>query len=390
MISNKKTENEELKQTISIDEIICMVQDFNYDIDNSSMNKKPEQTKNKKPKSSEQIQKDNLFILLKKITRLKGSIETEKSSRETKIKKLYELLKIKLGVDLYLFNVLVVADFLQGYKSTEENKLDKSIKILFDIILLDIEYELKDLLPSNLDINLFNDEDNIKEIVKSVTPSINEKEDNKNYITKLSNFYVYLVLKNRSRDDFYRQLFKIELLLLENIAAFNYEEKNEFLLKLLSKTFTDSNPKNKARTFVYLHFTTYIEELIKEVNSLSQRLSESHSTNAILTSQVRQIKEIVKTKDITIEQLTVHGHEKDTNIENLKIELKDIQNRYVYDVNKFEKQIQEFRANIIMQLQNNLRIELNDLNDFANGLQKGDGEILKMYVTNIQQSLNSL
>jgi hypothetical protein len=390
MNSNKRAENKKSNQPMSIDEIVSTVQNFKYDADSKSVDKKQEQSKNKKPKSIEQIHKENLANLLKIINNLKGAVVSEENTRKTKIEELYKLVKTKLENDLYLFNVQIVADFLQGYKSAEENKFDKSIKALFDIVLLDVESKLKDFLPENLEINLFFDEDKLKEIIKSATTLKTKEQDNRESVKVLSSFYVYLVLKNRSRKDFDRQLFNIERILAEHLAEFEQKEQSKYLLKLLPEAFLDNNPKAKIRSFVHLYFTTHIAKLSKEVDSLTIKLSETRNSNATLSSQVRQLKEEGETKDNTIALLTEQGQEKDTKISNLQTELTELRNRFEYDVNRADRQNQDLRTSIITQLQNNLRIELNDLNEFANGLQQNDGQVLRMYITNIQQTLNTL
>lgn len=181
--SNKKPENKQPVQPVTIDEIISTVANFEYSIDSNSADKNQEQGKTKKPNSLAQIHKENFAKLLATINKLKGAVVSEESSRELKIKELYELLKTKLGNDLYLFNVNIVVKFLQGYKSINADKLDRSIKVLFDVISTDVDGELKNLLPDtdyNLITNLFlnETEPNILQIIKSATGAKTINEDN--------------------------------------------------------------------------------------------------------------------------------------------------------------------------------------------------------------------
>ena len=261
---------------------------------------------------------------------------------------------------------------------------------MFELSLIDIENALKDFLPSNLDTRLFCEEDKLKEILKSITESSTDRPGFKNHVNILSYFYVYLVLKNRARSDFYRQLFRLELIFAEHIAAFEHKEKNKYLLKLLPETFMDSNPKAKVRSFVYLYFTTHIGELTKEVDRLDLKLNEIRNVKDYLSIQLKQVTQEVQTKDYTIAQLTEQGEEKDFKIIKLQEELKALCDRFDYEITRADRQNQELSADIITQVKNSLGLELNELKVFANGLPQGDSEVLRMYVTNIEQYLNTL
>lgn len=385
-----KSENNEPKRTASIEEIISEVQDFNYNVDPTSIDKEQKESKKKGNKNLGQIRKENISKLLEIISKLNGAVESEKSSRDAKIKNLYQLLRDKLGDDLYLFNVQLVAYFLQGFKRIQDIKLDVCIKNFFDIILLDIESQIIEFLPSKSETSLFFDVDKLKELLRFHAVSNNESHLSNNINFVLSKFYVYLVLKNFTHSDFYRQLFKIELIFIEHISEFEQKEINKYLLKLLPDTFLDSNPKAKVRSIVHFYFTSQIIELSGDLGTLTRKLSEIRIDNITLASQVKQLSEEGQVKDNSIVQLTKEGHEKDTNLIKLQGELKALSDRFDYEVNRADRQNQDLRSHIITQVQNNLRIELNDLNEFANGLPPGESEILKMYLVNIKQALNIL
>ena len=385
-----KSENNEPKRTASIEEIISEVQDFNYNVDPTSIDKEQKESKKKGIKNLGQIRKENISKLLEIISKLNGAVESEKSSREAKIKNLYQLLRDKLGDDLYLFNVQLVAYFLQGFKRIQDIKLDVCIKNLFDIILLDIESQIIEFLPSKSETSLFFDVDKLKELLRFHAVSNNESHLSNNINFILLKFYVYLVLKNFTHSDFYRQLFKIELIFVEHISEFEQKEKNKYLLKLLPDSFLDSNPKAKVRSIVHFYFTSQIIELSGDLGTLTRKLSEIRIDNIALASQVKQLSEEGQVKDNSIVQLTKEGYEKDTNLIKLQGELKALSDRFDYEVNRADRQNQDLRSHIITQVQNNLRIELNDLNEFAKGLPPGESEILKMYLVNIKQVLNIL
>lgn len=385
MSSNKKT----AVQTISIDEIINTVVNFDYNIDSTSSDDNQPQKKTKKSNSIAKIRKENLAKLLAIISNLKGAAVGEESTREFKIKALYELVKTKLNSDLYLFNIQIVAKFLQGYKSTEADKLDKSIISLFNVILEEVE--LSKILPNyNLQSNLFYDEDKLKEIVKSAKSEKLNDEDNTKSTKTLSNIYLNTILKNRLQVDFYKQLFMVERVMAEHLAEFKQKDKSKYLLISLSEALSENDPKLKIRSCIYLYFTTYINELEEEVDSLSNKLSSSHISVEDLLSRVKSLTEQLKERDITLTQLTEQGNEKDETITNLQTELTTTSNRLEYEVNKYEIQLHNLKTGLIERLQSNIQMELDGLNDFANGLPQNDCDILRMYVTNIQQLLNTL
>ena len=392
--SNKKTVNKQPVQPVSIDEIISTVANFEYSIDSKSADNNQEQSKSKKQNSLAQIHKENLAKLLATINKLKGSVVSEESSREPKIKELYDLLKTKLGNDLYLFNVNIVVKFLQGYKSTNADKLDKSIRVLVDAISADVDGELKNLLPDNdynLLTNLFNNETepNILQIIKSAASEKTNDEGNTGSKKILSFIYTYVVLKNRSRSDFYKQLFIVERVLAEHLAEFEQEEPSKYLHKLLPEALLDSNPKAKIRSFVYLYFTNH-NELKKKVDSLTDKLSDSYSSVYKLSREKTQLTEQGKEKDITITQLTEQGKEKYNTITNLQEELTEKMNRLEYEVNKYEKQLYGLRIGLVSNIQRHTKIVLEDITVIASRLPQNEGDELHRWITDLKEYFDSL
>lgn len=390
MNSNMGLNKKDQKRIISIDEILSKVEVFNYNVDIGPTDEEQELHEKKKPKSLEQIRKENLTKLLEIVSELNVAVEANKSSIVTKIKQLHELLQAKLGEDLHLFYLQVVARFLHGYKRTEDIKLELSINHLFDLFLIDIENSLKDFLPTNLNTRLFFEEDKLKEILESIAEPTTGRPVIKNHLIILSNFYIYLVLKNRAHSDFYRQLFKLELIFAEHIASFEPKERNKYLLKFLPETFIDSNPKAKVRSFVYLYFTTHIVELTEEVHRLDFKLNEIRNARNSLSIQVKQLTQEVQIKDSIIAQLSEQGKEKDSIIIKIQEELKASRDRFNYEITVADRQRQEIKTNIVTMVENGLRLELDELKVFADCLSQGDSELLRMYVTNIEQFLNTL
>lgn len=385
MNSNKISE----VQIMSIDEIISTVANFDYNIDNKSADNNQVKSKTNKPNNIANIHKENLNKLLAIVSKIKGAGVSEKNTRESKIIELYELVKTKLNNDLYLFNVHIVANFLQGYRSTEADKLDKSIKSLFDVILGEVD--LKKILPNYaLQSNLFYDIERLKEIIKSTTSAKTSDAENTESIKTLSYIYIDTILKNRSQLDFYKQLFMVERVLAEHLADFKFKDRNKYLLKSLPEALSGNDPKSKIRSFIHLYFNTYINDLEQEVDSLSNKLSSSRSSVEELSSKVKQLTEQEKESDNTITQLAKQIKERDETITNLQEELTTTSNRLEYEVNKYEIQLQNLKSGLIERLQNNIQMELEGLTDVANGLPQNDGNILRMYITNIQQLLNTL
>jgi hypothetical protein len=385
-----KSENNCLKQSVSFEEIICEVQAFNYIIDNTTTDKEQTESKNKRTKNLGQIRNEAISKLLEIIIKLDTSVETERNTRETKIKSLFHILRDKLGDDLYLFNVRIVAYYLQGFERIEDIKLNSSIKCLFDVLLIDIESQLNELIPLKSETNLFFDEDKLKELLHFYRFQNTDSRPSQDNIFALSKLYVYLVLKNFMHHDFYNQLFKVDLSFAEHIAEFEPKQKNKYLLRLLSDMLLDANPRSKARSFVHLYFTNRILDLASEVDILTLKLGELRNTNFALTYQVKQQAEEGHNKDITIHQLTEEVQDKDSIIVKLESELKVLGDRFDYEINRADRQNQDLRSHIISRLKNDLLIELNDLIEFANGLPISESDILKMYVNNIKQTLNNL
>jgi len=392
--SNKKPENITPDLPVFIDEIINTVANFEYSYESKEANKNQEQSKTKKPKSLAQIHKENLSKLLFTMNKLKGAVVRDESSRETKIQELFDLLKTKLGNDLYLFNINIVVKFLQEYKITNTDKFDKSIKFLFDAIFTDIDSELKKLLPENdykLLTDLFNDETDFK-ILQIINSSPLAKTNNEGTLGSekyISLIYLYVVLKNRSRSDFYKKLFIVERVMAEHLAEFEPEEPNKYLLKLLPDTLLDSNIKAKIRSFVYLYFTSH-NDLKRNVDSLYNKLSVCHSSIDNLSKEVKQLTEQGKDKDNTITQLTKQGKEKDNTIANMQTELIQTKNYLEYEENKCIKQLQGLKTGLIERLQKDIQMELDGINAIARRLPHDESVKLSRYITNITELLNTL
>jgi hypothetical protein len=368
-----------------------MVTNFDYTIINKINDTSNTSSKIKRSADLVKNHRKNLDELIVIVSNLKGAVLSEKNTLESKIKKLYELIKTKLGNDLFLFNILIVTKFLQGYKYNGVETLDKSIKILFDTILAEIEVELKKvLLNYNLLPNLFYSINKLKEILNSTADTKVKDSDHTENIKILSYIYIHTILKNRYQSDFHKQLFIFERILAEHIADFKQRDKNKYMLKSLPEALTQDEPKSKIRSTIYVYFITYISELEQEVNSLSNKLKISQTSFFESSNKVNLLEKEVKEKDITIHQLTEQGIEKDETINKLQIEKTEICNRNEYELKTLKREFENLETDIVKELQDKLKLKLDDLSRFANGLQQNDGEFLKIYINKIHQVLETL
>jgi hypothetical protein len=202
-------------QKIPINEIISLVSKLDYCIDIKNKDLNPEESKIKKTKNVEQIKKENIALLSEYLFKLKDISLNQDESRVTKINELYDLLKTKLGNDLYLLNISIVVKILHGNLNINTNLLNPSFKILLDMILTDVDTELKNLL-SNVDYTLLTDllnhetEPSLLQIINSDQINKTKEEDTHEARKNLSLIYLFIILKNYSRKNFNQELFIIE------------------------------------------------------------------------------------------------------------------------------------------------------------------------------------
>ena len=394
-ISSNKILNEQPAPRVTIDEIISMVAKFEYSIDSKAEDKKLDQKKATKTKNVEQIQKENLAALLLTVIKLKDAVVSRDESRLSKIKEIYELLKIKLGNELYLLNLNIVVKFLQGYKNPSDNQLNPSIQILFDFLLKDIDGDLKNLLSEDsysllVDLVNIDTEPNFLQIVKSVVSEKANDDDIDVSKKILSLIYIYFVLTSLSRADFYKELLIVERVLAEHFTESESKETNIYLLKLLPEALIDNSPEKKIRSFVHLYLSAHNHELKKELVYLNENLDYYRSFSNKLSDKVQQLNEQIDEKDKTIYQLIQERIEKDNSITNLLAELTETNNRLEYEVNKYEKQIQGLKNGLFSNIQRHTKIIMDDITIIASRLPQNEGNELRSWIDNLKEYFESL
>jgi hypothetical protein len=382
-------------QKIPIDEIISFVSKLDYCIDIKNKDLNPEESKIKKTKNVEQIKKENIALLSEYLFKLKDISLNQDESRVTKIKELYDLLKTKLGNDSYLLNISIVVKILHGNLNINTNLLNPSFKILLDIILTDVDTELKNLL-SNVDYTLLTDllnhetEPSLLQIINS--DQINKtKEENTHEVKKnLSLIYLFIILKNYSRKNFQQELFIIELALAEHFIDVEKKDLSNYLLKILPEAMLDNNYKTKIKSIIHLYLIDNNNHLKKTVDRLADKVDQYSISALKLSDELKELKEEGKIKDHQISQLTQDGIEKANEINNLQVSLTQKTDRLEYEVNLYQKQLDELEAEIISTLNRDLRLEIDSLTAIANRLEPSSSESLNMSIANIKQILNTL
>lgn len=312
------------------------------------------------------------------------TINNEKEQKDS-IKELLEVLQKKLGSDFYLFSVGFITSFLR-----EQNSINDLVKILFNNIQDEIKTELDKVLSGtdySLASNIFNgdEEKNIQELINVIY-----KSDIDNSQRNLANLYVYILLKYRTRKDFNKITYTIEYVFVEYFSSFVEKEKSDYVLNDFPNALLDKNPKNKIKSFAHLFLKSDITELTKNLNSVRQNLNESRDENSNLRSDLNALELEINEKILLVSSLREQIKSKNEMITSLEQKLQLETNRLEFEGNMYDNQIQDLRTAIVTGLQNDLALELNSLNDFSNGLQQNDSEILRMFIDNINQKLNNL
>lgn len=395
-IQNKISKNEKKSKSVSIDDIIKLVEAFEYINDSKTVNDNNENNKSKNPKSKVQIQKKSLTKLLKTMIQIKNAVVDEQRTLKDKIYKLYESLKLKLGNDMYLLNVKLLVKFLQGYQSNKPGKLTTSVRLFFDALLSDVEKELNILLNESefyLLANLFSDnriEQNLSQIIKSALGknTNDEEKDGKNRI--LSHIYIYIVLNNRSRNNFSYRLFTVEQLIAEQVLEFQLTDKSKYLHKVLPEALIDRNPKTKIRSSVYLYYSTKNKELTEEVQSLDNQLTKSQDTILRLTRDGTQLKAEVEQKENEIEKLKKEVEQKDNEISKLSDELTDTTRSLSYETNDLKRQLDVTKTGIVSNIKKQTKFALEDLAVIASRLPEDQGAELSDWIKHLKGIFDSL
>lgn len=392
-ITNKNTGNARSVQPVPIDEIINKVASYEYSDEIKTTGKYSDQGKTTKPDSIALMHKDKLLKLLIIINKLKGAVLTDESSLQIKINELFQLLKNKLGNDLYLFSIGAIVKFLPPIKGTSAKKLDRSIETLFGEILTDVELELRNKLSNGEFIvleNVFvNDtESNLLQIIQSIE-SEKAIDNNAARSKNISLIYIYVVLKNRNRSDFYKHLLTVERVLAECLADLAPEEESKYLHNILPDTLLDSNPKTKIRSFVYLYCASY-NQLKQRVDFLSDKLKESRNHASILSGQVQQLTEQGKEKDRIISELKQLAEEKDETINKQQIKINERDGLLQYEINKYETQLKGLKNGLTSKFRRLTQTELEGITAISETLPQEQSTRLNLYILKINQILDTL
>lgn len=379
-IENKSKLNNKNKQ-ISIDNIVVKLNDLQ--LVKSKSSSKIDSNKNK-PKTNTLSRKD----IAVKVYDILEELENVVGKDEEKIKDLYNRLKAKLGEDIYIVNIGIVSNFLKDEKNAK--RLNKTIMLLFDNIRIDIEVLLKNFLSENdfkilEDITGYETESELTQLINSILGTT----ENKDKINRLAYIYLYLLVKNYAKNYFRKQLFEIEVVLMEFLADFKKLEKNKYLLKNLPESFLSDNPEERIRNSAHLYFLDQNKELKESVRSLTIRLEDSNELRDKLSDDVRQLIKDGSEKDELISNLEKGVEDKIGEITSLKEELETAKGRHTFEINKLERLLQNFRTQFKTNINKKLKNELEDIAIIANRLDNQNSTSLKMALKNINQLLNN-
>lgn len=76
-------------------------------------------------------------------------------------------------------------------------------------------------------------------------------------------------------------------------------------------------------------------------------------------------------------------------IADLQAKLKRAEDRLEYETNKYEKQLQGLKTDLISKFQKDMQMELDGMTAIANRLKSEDSVSLSMYIANIKQLLQT-
>jgi hypothetical protein len=282
-----------------------------------------------------------------------------------------------------------VVNILKVYRDKSEYNLPKAIEELFSLIRIEVEEELNPILSQyNNEINPFFDSDVLSKIVNQIV-KIDERYTI-SIINILSSLYIYLLIKNLRHTFFTRQIFMVERIMATHLADFKHINRNEFLINYLPDALCDKNPKSKIRNSIHIIFTNYINDLEEDVSLLSIKLKNSQDKLADLSIKTNTLTKQLNEKENNVNELTEQLDSKYIEINQVQLELQETINLLQYERNKYETQLQNLRTGLINRLHNNLRIELEGLSEISNVIPNNNGDIIRMYITNIHQIINGL
>jgi hypothetical protein len=375
-------------QLVSIEEVICTLKNVDYIFQKVHQ----KETLDKKIKNINQNNVESINKTIKILRKLDEIIENDKIIRENKIKNLHEVLKQKFDRDIYLLYVGYVSNCQQINENQKKIKQSTSTTFLFELIFEEINKNIIELLSdSNYIIlnNLFNGEieNNFQNIIQNIIK--NKNNNDAIYYINMAHLYLYVILKYKKLFNFYEGLIIIERILISQIADYENLDQEKYLLKYLPSIFIDTNLKTKARKYINVYYKSQIDELNKKINYQYNQILISNSLNENLTNKVKEFSEEIKKNKNEIKKLEIKNNENNKIIESNEIKLKELNERFEYERNRADKQNKDLKNSLITSIQNSIKIEIEELNNFADNLQQNDCEILKRIIDNINQSLKS-
>ena len=377
------------KPFVSIDEIIKKLNDveYNYQTD------KQKETQDKKIKNSNQKSIENIKKTIEIIKNLDDIIENDKFIREKKIRNIYDLLKLKFDNEIYFIYVLFISNCIKINEGQKKIKRSSSTIYLLELFFEDLDLEANNLLSEpnyKLLNNLFegNIENNFNIIIQALIKIKNNDEII--FHKNIAYIYLYIILKYKNLFNFNEGIFIIENMIMSQLADYENLDKENYLLKFLPNIFIDSNLKTKARKYINYYFKSQLDELNKIKNYQLNQIIINNNLIQNLNDKVKESSDVININKKLIIQLELQNKEKSKLIESNKLQLKQLIDRLEFEKNRADKQNIDLKKSIFSNIQNNIQIEIEELNNFAENLNKNDSEILKKILDNINQSLKSI
>lgn len=386
MNSNKKSN----PKTLTFDEIKKEIENLRYELNPNQKGKSLGSKDTRESNVVNPIRKKDIDKFVEIFSHIEQLPVTEKNAGESKINDIYNLVKTKVGDSIYQFNLKIAIKTLQEFKKIKPEKLSSAIEELLNVILKNIEEELRSLLSQkdyDLLSNLCDDKtkSNLLQIIDSGI--IKNKENDEINKIFLSNLYTYIIIRYKNRKDFLSQLSLIENGFIEYLADYKLEKNKKHLLKLLPEALLEKDTKTKIISFAHIYMANFISDLEPKLESVTKRLEASHNEYNKLNKKANELTNEVSQKKEQINELTKREEESGRKIDELEKELTETKKLLEFEVNKSKRQLDGLKSGIIKGLKKQMEMELDDLRDFANDLPKENKNDLKMYIENIEQIL---
>lgn len=392
-MSNKNSKTPK-QERVSINQIIDSISRFEFDKENSKSD--TEEIKEKKPKTLEQIQRENLLELLNSVEKLEKCFLNVGDDQSKKIEELNDLIKEKLGDKKYILDLRLALKFINENKNKNPISTNKIFKNLIDLIARYIDAKMKDFFSVS-DYEVLSELSNEETIESDLIHLINfvyntDKKQDKSQTSTiiLSQLYTFVILKHYKRFDFKDIIFTFERLLCEKIAELDSTDRNKFLLKSLPDALLDNNPKTKSRTALNQYLINHNKDLKNEIIIKSQRLEEKIALENEMLTELNQLREREINNNVILDDLKRKIAEKDAQLKDLDNDLRQKSDLLEFETNIYENQLQDLKSGIVSRLQRDIQMELDGMTSISNKIGEESGQNLRMYITNITQLLNSL